>query len=151
MNEVTTIIGNRIKERGVTLVFISRKIQMNPDILSKTLKGTRNLKADEFVRICRILDLLMIAAGQLGVEAAVEEKTVTLTNSQSYPFNNSQKTVNLSNTRTTTAYSVDVEVLEHSGDVGDVLISDKLLNGFKVRYDGSAKSATVKLIIKGGM
>lgn len=94
---------------------------------------------------------LMIAAGQLGAEAAVEEKTVTLTNSQSYPFNNSKKTVNLSNTRTTTAYSVDVEVLEHSGDVGDVLISDKLLNGFKVRFDGSAKSATVKLIIKGGM
>ena len=41
--------------------------------------------------------------------------------------------------------------LGHSGDVGDVLISDKLLNGFKVRFDGSAKSATVKLIIKGGM
>ena len=46
---------------------------------------------------------LMIAAGQLGAEAAVEEKTVTLTNSQSYPFNNSKKTVNLSNTRTTSA------------------------------------------------
>lgn len=59
MNEVTTVIGNRIKERGVTLVFISRKIQMNPDMLSKALKGTRNLKADEFVRICRILDLTL--------------------------------------------------------------------------------------------
>lgn len=94
---------------------------------------------------------LMIATGQLSAEVAVEEKTITLTNTQSYPFNNSQKTVSLSNTRTTTTYSVDVEVLEHSGDVGDVLISDKLLNGFKVRFDGSAKSATVKLIIKGGM
>lgn len=95
--------------------------------------------------------LLLIAAGQLGAESAVEEKTIALTNTQSYPFNNSQKTVSLSATRTTTAYSVDVEVLEHSGDVGDVLISEKLLNGFKVRFDGSAKSATVKLIIKGGM
>jgi hypothetical protein len=94
---------------------------------------------------------LVIAAGQLDAQTAAEEKTVTLTNTQSYPFNNSQKTVSLSTTRTTTAYSVDVEVLEHSGDVGDVLISDKLLNGFKVRFDGSAKSATVKLIIKGGM
>lgn len=94
---------------------------------------------------------LVIAAGQLGAEPAVEEKTIMLTNTQSYPFNNSQKTVSFSATRTTTAYSVDVEVLEHSGDVGDVLISDKLLNGFKVRYDGSANSATVKLIIKGGM
>lgn len=95
--------------------------------------------------------LLVIAAGQLDAQTAAEEKTVTLTNTQSYPFNNSQKTVSLSTTRTTTAYSVDVEVLEHSGDVGDVLISDKLLNGFKVRFDGGAKSATVKLIIKGGM
>lgn len=94
---------------------------------------------------------LVIAAGRLNAETTVEEKTITLTNTQNYPFNNSQKTVSLSNTRTTAAYSVEVEVLEHSGDVGDVLISDKLLNGFKVRYDGSAKSATVKLIIKGGM
>ena len=94
---------------------------------------------------------LVIAAGQLDAQTTAEEKTVKLTNSQSYPFNNSQQTVNLGTTRTTTAYSVDVEVLDHSGDVGDVLISDRLLNGFKVRYDGSAKSATVKLIIKGGM
>lgn len=94
---------------------------------------------------------LMIAAGQLNADTAVEEKTVTLTNSLSYPFNNSVKTISLSATRTTTNYTVEVEVLEHSGDVGDILISDKLLNGFKVRFDGSALSATVKLIIKGGM
>ncbi len=59
MNEVTTIIGNRIKERGVTLVFVSRRVQMKADLLSKTLKGTRNLKADEFVKLCDILDLTL--------------------------------------------------------------------------------------------
>lgn len=95
--------------------------------------------------------MLLIAAGQLQAAQEVEEHTVTLTNTQSYPFNNSQKTVSLSVTRTTTAYTVDVEISDHDGDVGDVVISDKLLNGFKVRYDGSAKSATVTLRIKGGL
>lgn len=95
--------------------------------------------------------MLLIAAGQLQAAQAVEEKVITLTNTQSYPFNNSQQTVNLGVTRTTTAYTVDVEIGDHDGDVGDVVISDKLLNGFKVRYDGSAKSATVTLRIKGGL
>lgn len=95
--------------------------------------------------------MLLIAAGQINAELAVEEKTITLTNTQSYPFNNSQKTVSLSITRTTTAYTVDVEISDHDGDVGNVIISDKLLNGFKVRFDGSATNATVILRIKGGL
>lgn len=95
--------------------------------------------------------LVLIAVGQLTAQTADEEKIVQLTNTQSYPFNNSQQTVSLRGTKTTTAYSVDVEVLEHDGDVGDVIVYDKLLNGFKVRYDGSAKSAKLKINIKGGM
>lgn len=95
--------------------------------------------------------MLLIAAGQINAELAVEEKTITLTNTQSYPFNNSQKTVSLSITRTTTAYTVDVEISDHDGDVGNVIISDKLLNGFKARFDGSATNATVILRIKGGL
>ena len=47
--------------------------------------------------------------------------------------------------------TVEADVMEHDGEVGHIFITDKLLNGFKVRYDGSAKSATVRLIIKGGM
>ena len=48
-------------------------------------------------------------------------------------------------------YTVEAEVLEHDGNVGDVKIFSRLLNGFKVAYDGSAKTATIKLRIKGGM
>lgn len=95
--------------------------------------------------------MLLIATGNISTELAVEEIVAELTNTASYPFNNSQKTVSMANTRTTTNYTVEAEVLEHDGDVGDIIISDKLVNGFKVSYDGSAKSATVKLIIKGGM
>lgn len=95
--------------------------------------------------------MLLIAAGQIIAEQTVEEFVVQLTNTASYPFNNSQKTVSMATTRTNTNYSVEAEVVEHVGEVGQIFITDKLLNGFKVRYDGSATSATVKLIIKGGM
>ena len=95
--------------------------------------------------------LLIIQSGLTAAQVATEEKTVTLSNSQSYPFNNSTQTIALSTVRNFTDYTVEAEVLEHSGNVGDVRIFDRMLNGFKVAYDGSAKSATIKLRIKGGM
>lgn len=95
--------------------------------------------------------LLLIAAGNMLAEQTVEELVVELTNSASYPFNNSQKTVSMKTRRTTTYYIVEAEVVESDGEVGNIIISDKLVNGFKVRYDGSAKSATIRLIIRGGM
>ncbi len=95
--------------------------------------------------------LLIIQSGLTADQVATEEKTVTLSNSQSYPFNNSTQTIALSTVRNFTDYTVEGEVLEHSGNVGDVRIFDRMLNGFKVAYDGSAKSATIKLRIKGGM
>lgn len=95
--------------------------------------------------------LLVISASLTAEQVATEEQTVTLTNSQNYPFNNSVKTVALKTARNFMDYTVEAEVLEHSGNVGEVRIFSRLLNGFKVAYDGSAKSATIKLRIKGGM
>lgn len=78
--------------------------------------------------------------------------TRILTNSQSYPFNNSKQTVALIKSRDTTNYKVDVEVESVAGGfVGDVTISEKALNGFKLFYDGSATSVTFKIYIHGGM
>lgn len=95
--------------------------------------------------------LIMIGIGQLQVEDSVEEHTITLTNSKKYPFNNSKTSVALDVARVNKAYLVDVELGAHSGDVGDIKITDKLLNGFKVEFDGSATSATITLRIKGGL
>ena len=89
---------------------------------------------------------------QLEKEAEVEEHTITLTNTQAYPFNNSKTTVNLTKVRANKTYLVDVEITAHSGgEVGDIKITDKLLNGFKVEFDGSATSVAVTLRIKGGL
>ena len=95
--------------------------------------------------------LLIIQSGLTADQVATEEKTVTLSNIQSYPFNNSTQTIALNTVRNFTDYTVEAEITAHDGKVGDVRIFDGMVNGFKVAYDGSAKSATIKLRIKGGM
>ena len=53
--------------------------------------------------------------------------------------------------RNTVDYTVTAEVVEYSGGFpGEIVISAKLLNGFKIAHTGSAKSVTVKLYVKGG-
>lgn len=78
--------------------------------------------------------------------------TVIVTNTQTYPFNNSGKTVALSPARNTAEYGVDVEVLEETGgQAGHVIVYDKLVNGFKIRFTGSASAVTVKYVVQGGI
>ncbi|MCD7891617.1 MAG: hypothetical protein LUG26_07730 [Ruminococcus sp.] len=87
-----------------------------------------------------------------GVQGVIIE--ATLTNTYSYPFNNSKTTVSIptENTRRNADYYVIYEVEEYEGDdVGDIIISDKLVNGFKAAFDGNATSATIKFYVIGGM
>ena len=84
--------------------------------------------------------MLLIAAGELQSQTEIERHVVELKNTASYPFNNSAKT----------DYTVDADIQAHTGNVGEIQIYDKQLNGFKVKYDGSAESATLILRIKGG-
>lgn len=76
--------------------------------------------------------------------------TVDLTNNQGAFFNNSTKTVALPVKRDTLDYSVDVEIQGDVNNVGDVIIFDKQMNGFKVKYTGSAMSVSLKLYVHGG-
>lgn len=80
-----------------------------------------------------------------------EIQTVTLTNSLTFPFNDSVYTVSLATPRKTLNYDVSWEVTAADGNVGDIVVSDKQLNGFKIAFDGSATSVTLKIRIKGGM
>lgn len=78
--------------------------------------------------------------------------TDTLTNSSKYPFNNSKKTIALGNenVRNNKDYTVIVEAEPTGGFVGDIIISDKMLNGFKIEFTGSATSVAVKCYVQGG-
>ncbi|MDO4305975.1 MAG: hypothetical protein Q4C77_04010 [Eubacteriales bacterium] len=81
-----------------------------------------------------------------------ETLQVTLSNTQSYPFNNSLKTVQLTTPRNTKDYTITPEIVSASGGaIGDIEFSDKLLNGFKVAFTGSAKTVVLNLYVRGGM
>lgn len=77
---------------------------------------------------------------------------VTLTNSQKYPHNNSKKTVQLPVTKNNMKYTITCEVVEVTGGaVGEFEFTDKLLNGFKIAYTGSASKAIVNCYVRGGV
>ena len=94
-------------------------------------------------------------SAEIFAEILGETHTVTLTNSKAFPFNStvsSPVTVALKQNRRNLYYSVEATVVTVSGGLaGDIHITDKALNGFKVAFDGSAKSVTLELKIKGGM
>lgn len=94
-------------------------------------------------------DLLLNFARQNSWE--VETGSIALTNTLAFPFNDSVKTVNLLKTKESGSYVVITEVTSFVGNVGEIVISDKLTNGFKIAYTGSAPSATIKYTVIGGI
>lgn len=91
---------------------------------------------------------------QTDFEYQPEVQTVSLSMNSSYPwpFNNKETTVALSQLRENTSYHVAINVDEYSGgEIGNIQVLDRALNGFKLRHDGSATSVTVTLRIEGGM
>ena len=78
--------------------------------------------------------------------------TTALTNTLSYPFNNSIKLISLPSNKNNTNYTIFTEIVSYSGGfVGDIVISEKMLNGFKIASTGSATTVNLKLYIKGGV
>lgn len=57
MMNITEVLNNRIEERGMTITTVATRANMSPELLSRTLKGHRKLKADELVDICCVLGL----------------------------------------------------------------------------------------------
>lgn len=90
------------------------------------------------------------AINEIEQELIGEVGTVTLNNSETFPFNNSMVAVSLAKPRTTQNYIVIVDVLAAVGNVGEIVITDKLINGFKIGFTGSASSVTVKYKVIGG-
>lgn len=87
----------------------------------------------------------------LEAETTLEVGSVTITNSQAYPFNTGSATVALKVPRLGMDYIVHTEVISTEGNIQSVEVYDKQLNGFKIRYDGSAASAEIKYYVSGGM
>lgn len=102
-------------------------------------------------------ELMLNALRQIGWRTdALEKATVqetgtkTLTNTKSFPFNDSKSTVALTNVRENLNYVVVIVEATGAGNIGEVEVSDRLTNGFKLAFNGSAKSVAVKYAVIGG-
>jgi hypothetical protein len=93
-------------------------------------------------------DLLLNFARQNSWEKEVG--TITLTNTAKYPFNNSQQSVPLAGKYDSDAYIVFAEITAFTGNAGEIEVVDKLENGFKIAFTGSASSVTLKYTVVGG-
>ena len=98
------------------------------------------------------LAMLKVGAVESKVEGlAGEIIETTLTNSKEYPFNNSKKTLALKPPRGNLDYTVFVESsTEDAGGIGEIKITDKQLNGFKIEFTGAAKEVSVKCTVQAG-
>lgn len=84
-------------------------------------------------------------------KASIQETgTVILTNTQIFPFNDSKKTVALTNVRDNLNYIVVVVNKTGDGSIGEIEISERQVNGFKIEFTGSASNATVTYAVIGG-
>lgn len=84
-------------------------------------------------------------------EWEVESGTKDLTNGAKFPFNSSASSVALTKTKESDNYIVITEVVNANGNVGEITVSDKLINGFKLAFTGSATAVTVKYTVIGGL
>lgn len=84
-----------------------------------------------------------------GAEFEVESGSATISPA------NTDNTISIVKLRNRTTYNVTVEVNSVSGGnyipVGDIIISGKQANGFKVKYTGTATSVTIRYHVQGGM
>lgn len=74
----------------------------------------------------------------------METGTIMLTNTRQYPLNDSARLVLLARERQDAAYPVMAEVLRSDGEAGEVRVTDKAVNGFRIAYTGSAAAAELR-------
>lgn len=141
LSEHTTAIGNLQKTQKTQGESIT-----NLDTRLGTLEQTST-------NYGRRLDALEKAGTGGGGDTTQEVQEITITaGSDPWPFGITTKSVTLGTVRKNTNYTVDAYVKSYSGGaLGDVVVSDKGTNNFKVKHDGSATTVTLVLKITGGM
>lgn len=96
------------------------------------------------------VEALEARADELEAHQQAQTGSVTLTNSLAFPFNNSVQSVALSSRLENTDYAVVIKSVTANGNPGEIDITDRQVNGFKMSYTGSASSVTVNYAVIGG-
>ena len=119
---------------------------------------------DEGIQDAHIAEALVLIAQMQRLQrmealekATVQEVgTVTLNNTisgsalQKALFNNSKVSVALANRRDNLNYMVVIVGVTGGGNIGEVEVTDRLVNGFKLAYTGSTNSVAVTYAVIGG-
>lgn len=114
------------------------------------IAGTINGNMEEISADVELLKQVVIT-GEVESLVICETGTASLTNSLAFPFNNSKKSVALVNQQNDTDYVVYTEIQSATGNPGEIVISDKQVNGFKIAHTGGASAVTVKYYVIGGL
>ena len=155
LSEHTTAIGNLQKtqqSQGETIANQGTKVGTLEQNSTKHGKRLDTLETTS-TNYGRRLDALEKAGTGGGGDTTQEVQEITITaGSDPWPFGITTKSVTLGTVRKNTNYTVDAYVKSYSGGaLGDVVVSDKGTNNFKVKHDGSATTVTLVLKITGGM
>lgn len=51
------VIADRVKKIGITVAELSRRTEIDSELLRRSLLGERSIKADELVSLCHELDI----------------------------------------------------------------------------------------------
>lgn len=155
VGEHATAIGNLQKtqqSQGETIANQGTKVGTLEQNSTKHGKRLDTLETTS-TNYGRRLDALEKAGTGGGGDTTQEVQEITITaGSDPWPFGITTKSVTLGTVRKNTNYTVDAYVKSYSGGaLGDVVVSDKGTNNFKVKHDGSATTVTLVLKITGGM
>lgn len=120
-----------------------------------TPRNAKNYNNMESGILANQIHILMLNQEMLQHQRAIEENhgefgTITINNPNKYPFASPAVTVPIKETRSNLEYIVEVEVISSDGNVENVSVFDKQLNGFKIAFKGSAKAVKIRYKITGG-
>lgn len=148
-----------------TLVPVGKVVQQGTPMSAANFNNM-----EEGIHSANVAAIMAMNTARLAMETSGSNtviKNAVILNSAVYPFNNSGDDVNgtialtRGEERHNTDYAVFAEVISArhtSGDYasskgleGNIVISDKMVNGFKCRFTGSAQEVRLRLFIVGGM
>lgn len=148
---------NRYKEKEIEAGVIELEKDPGEILVQGTPMSAKNFNTMDLAAFeamlmaadgCRMISILQNTVnGLTGIKIPV-----TLTNSKVYPHNNSKKTIQIPIPRNTMDYTIECEVESvEGGAAGELVITDKLRNGFKLAHTGSATKVVVNCYVRGGI
>lgn len=124
-----------------------------PGIQEGTPQNAENFNnIEQGTFIGNALGAVMAQFSRLLLDRINENEVVTITDTITGPNTDKSVVIPSNKLRNRVTYNVTpVIVSATGGTVGDLIVSAKQANGFKVKYTGTATSVNVALYVQGGM